>query len=74
MRKDKFRFLIPFNFHRLEFAKTQKNAAENVIESEKNAGEGLAIPSTVEHLIGLVFGTKSFKPQGENKQKKRKRY
>jgi len=44
-----------------------------MIESEKNAGEGWAIVHTVKHLFRLVFGIKNLKPQGKNKQKKRKR-
>ena len=40
MRKGKLWFLIPGEFDRLEFAYTLKNAAENMIESEKNISEG----------------------------------
>jgi len=51
MPECKLWFLIPEDFLILlvEFANTLKNAAENRIESETNAGEGWAMARTVEH-------------------------
>ena len=72
-RESKLYFLVPDDFDRLKFAKTLKKAAEDMIKKEQNAGKGWAFASTAEHFFRLIFGPKSYRSQGTNKQKKVRR-
>ena len=41
-----------------------------MIKKEGNTGIGWAFASTIEHFFTLIFGQKSCRSQGKNKQKK----
>ena len=42
-----------------ETSESLKNDTESIIESERNAGKGWAVASTVEHFFGLIFVPKA---------------